>query len=172
MFSPIRQYLQEDFRRETGAQDAPTIFDGDTPLAPVVIVGGNIGIPKPRSNQVIHRSSIFVDATARTYQIASASSATKVYVLGIVGIQSSATNQNIVLWDATSGSQPALSAGVLYQDTSGDELVLIHQAVIGSTFTQFLPYPREMKNGIRVETSATVGASSHYFVYWIEENVK
>jgi len=168
--SPISADIQSAYRQAFKAQVAPAVFDTETPLTPVALVGGNLGLPRPLSNQKLRYSAINASAANTNFQLSTASSSLRVYFLYAISFQFAAVASGAIVFDATSGSGSAPGANSNTLDDAGYLVQLSLPATIGSYADTKLPLPVELKNGLRINAGAA-GVSNLIYVFWIEENV-
>ena len=144
---------------------SPSFVDDQIPVTPVSIVGGNIGLPKPRANQrtrYAYRIALHADTY---YQIATNSSTKQYYYVGVIASCSAAAVAHTdFVFDAASGNTPA-------SDT--DEIMLYERNFIANSGdTAVLPIPLKMTNGIRLRLGDAGAAMNAWaIVVYIEEDI-
>lgn len=170
MNTPVKASIQNDFKQELGCQSAPAFFNNETPLTPVAVIAGNIGISKPRSNQKLKYTTVRVGNASTQYQIATASSTKRVYFLGMFYCNNAAVAANLTVYDATTGATPTVNTNTSYADELGFIMNLISTATVNDKSGQFLPYPLEIKQGIRAQGGGA-GQDNTYTIYFLEEEI-
>jgi len=166
VLSSVKSSIMQDFRTELGTAGAPSSFEDTTPISPIAIVAGNIGLPKPRSNQRI-KTYFFSHTSTTAVQIETVSSTKKYYLLGVVNtiVTGAGGSVNSHIFDRTSGTGR----------TTGDtDIPLFRTVGTASTtviFSDIFNYPVEMKIGIRLYTAVAASSSAEGVVYYLEEDV-
>lgn len=105
---------------------------------------------------------------AGQFQVATPNSTTDYYVLGAVARSDTAVNTTITIWDAVSGTPPAIASGNIQQDSAGriwdyGRLGVIWDAIYTPV------YPVKVINGIRAQISTGAGGDAFFLVYYLEE---
>lgn len=170
MPDPLKPSIMQDFRDALGTNGSPSFFDSNTPPVPVAIIAGNVGYPRPRSNQRLRYTTIRTDATNRQFQVATASATTKIYYVGLQYNNNAAVVATATVWDGNSGSPPSLSGGTAYQEDAGYITNFVSEGTLYAKLSAYLPYPMEMKYGIRV-SGGGVGQDLQVTILYIEETV-
>lgn len=160
MITPVKSSVQRDFRVELGTQACPAAFDDSTPLTPVALIAGNIGLPKPRSNQILKHQR-YVITGAQTTQVATASSTLKVSLIGALFItNSTASAGSMQIYDDTSGSESDASQIIQYNNPAG-----------ATNYSLFFPLPIECNKGIRLRADTPAPGASIILPIWLEEDI-
>ena len=169
MPDPLKPSIMNDFRESLGVNTSPSFFNEATPLTPVALVSGNVGFPKPRTNQKLHYTLVHNTGVAGPFQIASVTSTSKVYLVGVECVQFVAVANTATFYDDITGNGPGVGANTVYTDLNGYIASVPNVATIGSKTSFFPSLPIEVKRGIRVATGGA-GVDVNIYVYWIEED--
>lgn len=162
---PINKFIAEDYRRTLNTSDSPSFIDTEVPVAPVAVI--NNRLPVANANQRLRVAGVYSDGTTRYLQIATASSTIKVHFLGMQYYCNAAVAANMIIWDATSGTPPAITAGAVSYDENA-YFCQIGASAVGQNGSVFVPLPKEVTSGIRVQLGGA-GQLLYGFIYWIEE---
>lgn len=168
MQQPINKGLANDYRTTLGVSDAPSFIETEIPVTPVAVI--NNGLPRPSSNQKFRYVTINTGVDLRQFQVSTASSTTRIYYLGYCLATTAAVAQVWEIFDATSGANPALADNTAYNDNLGNIQKISIPAAL-TTLVNYLPLPLEVKNGIRVQQNAAVGADAILIIFFLEESV-
>lgn len=166
---PINPSIMQDFRDAIGVSSSPSFFDSSTPLTPVAIVGGNVGFPKPRNNQKFKYATLRCTTSQTAYQIATASATTRIYFIGVLSSNNAAVSSNIVIFDGISGTGPTIPQGSVLTEEAGNVSNFYSGSTINSLST-FIPYPVQMKQGLRATTGG-LSQDCTFTVYYLEEQI-
>lgn len=164
MKRPFNYYLQLDYRENMRAQAAPTTFDDEQEVIPVVVV--NTGFPKPSSRQVIKNRTILQSgAGTNTVQLATPTSTLRVFYIGVVySCNVTAGGATIAIGDASSGTVTAT-------DAATGELFIVQSGTAVANNSNFLPFARECFAGLRCSIVGPTTGNGIAEVYWIEESL-
>lgn len=167
---PIDKYLGQDYRVALRVPSSPSFIDTEVPITPIIDI--NKGLPRPNSKQIFHKSMVLISGAPADFNITTVTSSRKVFLLGVVTRQASATVAvNVNVYDASSGSVPTINNNTVMEDTGYImQCWQLATAGAGTMEIVMLPLPSEINYGIRINAGA-VSASFFMFVYWIEEIV-
>jgi hypothetical protein len=168
MIQPINRTVANDYRQALGVADAPQMIDTEIPITPVLLV--NNSFPKPSTSQKLKYFTVGIHTALTSYQIATASSTTKIYFIGIKVINGGAVALNPAVFDGTSGNSPAIAANTTYADGAGLLANPICPATNGTQDETILPLPVQVNNGIRL-TMGGAAQAGVVIIYYIEEIV-
>jgi hypothetical protein len=167
---PFSADLQRQFRDTLRTPGSPEIIDDQNEVIPVAIIAGqNLGIPRVSVNQTLRRAIYYQApaAAARTVQVATPSSSTRLYFYGIqfYGLDTAA-NRIFRVFDASTGTWTAADGtNTIFYQGGFTTNVLGHGA-------SFPPFPVESTNGIRLSLDAvSAGSEMLITVYFVEEAV-
>lgn len=166
VFSPLRNSALEDFRKETGSQAAPPFFNSEQPIVPTIVVGGNIGVIKPRANQRL-KTYYFVHTANTEAQVATVTSSKKIYLIGYIAtiVTGAGGSLNSHVFDRTTGTTRTTA------DTDIPIYRTVGTASTTASFSDIFAIPIEMKIGLRLYTALAASSSVEGVVYYLEEDV-
>jgi len=168
MIQPTNKYLMADYRSQLGTNDAPQMIDTEIPLAPVVMI--NRGLPTASASQRLRWAELAVGNVSTQYQIATASSTLKVYLVAVTSTTLGAASTPFRVFDAISGAGPNPAANTMVQDQSAGLIYMSSPAVAGSFSKVALPISVQVQNGIRL-VGGGAGQAAEVIVYWLEETL-
>lgn len=169
MQDPLKASTMNDFRNALGINTSPSFYE-TTPITPVAIIGGNLGLPKPKSNQRLRYTTINAGGTNTEFQVATPTSTTTISYLGFSVSNFAAFSGSFVVYDGSSGTYPTLSANTSYPDDLGVLSLFVFPATVGYNFNLFQTLPAKVKKGLRINAG---GASQSFIivVWYLEEDI-
>jgi hypothetical protein len=165
----VSRSIQQDFRDIVGVTSAP-IDTIKTDILPVAVITGNLGLPKPKSNQRLRWTLVALGNSSTEYQLATATNTTKIYLVGFNMANFNATSGSFGLWDTTSAGILSISGNTAYQDQSAYLGFVNFGTATNERYNLILPMPIEIKQGLRA-FGGGAGISCWVTVYYIEETV-
>lgn len=170
MENKLKSTVMQDFRDALGVNGAPSSFEDQTPIVPVSIVGGNLGLPRPKANQRLRHVEMQISGGASTdYQLATNTRTTKVYFVGCKIETNAATATGVTIWDADSGAAPAFTVNTVINDTF--YVFASIPATSGINKDYIIPMPSACSRGIRINAGGA-GVGLIVQVWYLEELIE